>query len=203
EKAHLYTAIFFLGSTTSFIGDLYPITPGPLHAIFLFFPPAGYAKDVVELGVTRLGGIASAANMVYLAMICRYGLRRIFLGGKLWRPAVLVSMIFVTLYGGFRSTILMEVMVFVIVFFSEGLHRTKLLPLFFFIGAFMFALALPLAHRLPYTFQRALAFLPLNLDTAAVMDANNSTEWRFQMWSALLPQIPSHLLIGKGYAIRP
>src|SRR5208337_1992794 len=25
-------------------------------------------------------------------------------------------------------------------------------------------------------------------------------QWRFDMWKALLPQVPKHLLLGKGYA---
>ena len=33
------------------------------------------------------------------------------------------------------------------------------------------------------------------------MSADVSTQWRVDMWKALLPQIPPHLLLGKGYAI--
>jgi hypothetical protein len=58
-----------------------------------------------------------------------------------------------------------------------------------------------LASHLPFTFQRTLAFLPLNLSPDAVRSAQDSSEWRFQMWEALLPQIPPHLLLGKGFAI--
>jgi hypothetical protein len=32
------------------------------------------------------------------------------------------------------------------------------------------------------------------------MNAEDSTEWRLNMWEALLPQIPNYLLLGKGYA---
>jgi len=32
------------------------------------------------------------------------------------------------------------------------------------------------------------------------LNAEGSTEWRLEIWRALLPQIPNYLLIGKGYA---
>ena len=62
---------------------------------------------------------------------------------------------------------------------------------------------IPLANRLPVTFQRALSFLPLNIDPAVRADAQASLDWRIEMWKALLPQVPPHLLLGKGYAITP
>ena len=33
------------------------------------------------------------------------------------------------------------------------------------------------------------------------MDAQASWDWRVQMWQALLPEVPRHLLLGKGFAI--
>jgi O-antigen ligase len=53
---------------------------------------------------------------------------------------------------------------------------------------------------LPYTFQRSLAFLPLDISTEARMDTDDSTQWRLNMWEALMPQVPKYLLLGKGYA---
>jgi O-antigen ligase len=45
-----------------------------------------------------------------------------------------------------------------------------------------------------------LAWLPLNIDPEARLDAQASTEWRIEIWEALLPQVPKYLLLGKGYA---
>jgi hypothetical protein len=39
------------------------------------------------------------------------------------------------------------------------------------------------------------------LSVVAKEQAKGSSEWRVNMWKALLPQVPSHLLLGKGYAI--
>src|SRR5665213_1862170 len=59
----------------------------------------------------------------------------------------------------------------------------------------------PFSSKLPFTFQRAMSFLPLNWDPIAKADAQSSYDWRLKMWQDLLPQVPQHLLLGKGYAI--
>jgi hypothetical protein len=69
------------------------------------------------------------------------------------------------------------------------------------IGVCLVVLLVPLASHLPFTFQRSLAFLPLPLDPAVKMSAEGSSGWRIEMWKALLPQVPQHLLLGKGLAI--
>ena len=65
----------------------------------------------------------------------------------------------------------------------------------------MAVLLVLLAPRLPHTFQRALAFLPLEINQEVQRNADESLNWRFEMWKALLPQVPQHLLLGKGYAL--
>jgi hypothetical protein len=76
-----------------------------------------------------------------------------------------------------------------------------LLPLFAWVGIMAAVAIVPLAPKLPFTVQRALAFLPLNLNSEVRNSAQNSTEWRVNMWKALLPQVPQYLLLGKGLAI--
>jgi len=41
----------------------------------------------------------------------------------------------------------------------------------------------------------------VHLRTDARADAQESLDWRVNMWKALLPQIPEHFWLGKGYAI--
>ena len=66
------------------------------------------------------------------------------------------------------------------------------------------ALALiPLAEHLPYPFQRTLSVLPYKVSNAARLDAQASSEWRLQMWQALLPQIPAIPSPRQGYVISP
>ena len=49
--------------------------------------------------------------------------------------------------------------------------------------------------------QRAMSFLPVEIDPIARFDAQTSTEWRLTMWKRILPDVPKYLLLGKGYAI--
>ncbi|MGN6556321.1 MAG: O-antigen ligase family protein, partial [Verrucomicrobiota bacterium] len=200
ERAHLYVGLFFIGGATSFIGDLFPITPKALHFIFWFFPPYS-STDQFEVGVTRLRGTGAAAFAVYCWMMARYGLRGIFLSGKFWRLGLFLVILPASMLGGFRSTMLAIAMIFSLQFYLEGLHRTKLLPVFALLGLVGAVAVVPLAPHLPFTLQRALAFLPLDISPAARFDAEDSSKWRIDMWEALLPQVPQHLLLGKGLAI--
>ena len=200
QQVGLYVALFLLGGVTSFIGDLYPIMPSGLHFILWVFPPQRY-EGGFEIGTTRLIGVSSAAGVLYYYLVARFGFRGIFMGGKPWRLVATVLFLMVSFLGGFRSALLGAMLFFLIQFFLEGLHRTKLLPILATIGVCLVVLLIPLASKLPFTFQRTLAFLPLPLDPAAKMSAETSSAWRIEMWKALLPQIPQHLLVGKGYAI--
>jgi hypothetical protein len=205
EKAKLYGSLFLLGGITTVIGDLYPIAPSWMNIVFHFFPPSGGAiVSGFDLGVARLGGLGNGASVLYLWMLARYGLRGIFLGGKLWRPVLLIFFGFFGLMGGFRSTLFIMGFSFIFMFFSEKLYRTRMLGIFVLIGILGATLMVPLSDKLPLTFQRAMSFIPgLHVSTQAKAMADASTNWRIQMWTALLPQVPQHLLIGKGFAISP
>ena len=205
EKARRYLVFYFMGGLLCVIQDFYPIAPGFLHPIFWLIPPlTSLYGGPIELGVTRLAGTGAAAGALLNVMLARYGLRGIFLSGTVWRPVVFfISFILIGL-GGFRSAIIGAAITCILLFFLEGVHRTRLLPF-----AVIFALAvagaiIPLASKLPFTFQRALAFLPpsvVHLSSDARSAAEDTWVWRVEMWKALLPQIPEHLLVGKGYAI--
>jgi hypothetical protein len=57
------------------------------------------------------------------------------------------------------------------------------------------------SDKLPYTFQRSMCFLPLKWNPEVVMDAEGSSEWRFNIWRATWPKVPQYLLLGKGYGL--
>jgi hypothetical protein len=201
ERANLYVALLLLGGVTQLVGDLYPVTPSFLQVIFWMFPPSSSFSGVVVMGETRLNGVALAAGAFVYWLMARYGLRGIFLSGKLWRPVLFVMASMMIFFGGYRLMIISYLFTFGLLFFLEGLHRTQALLVFVMAGMLVAVAIIPLAPHLPFTFQRSLAFLPLNLSAEARESATTSSEWRFQMWEALLPLIPQHLLLGKGYAI--
>ena len=145
---------------------------------------------------------ASAGMFGFFFMLARYGPRGLFLEGRLWRP-VLAAVFFVLIFfGGFRSFIILCVAIFLIQFFLERMYQTRAFPVFLFAGLIAVTLIIPFASKLPFTFQRSLAFVPmLKLDAEARRDAEISEEWRLAIWKDLLPTMPQHLLLGRGYAI--
>jgi O-Antigen ligase len=202
NRAGVAVALFFLGYCSAAIGDLVSITPSSLRFIFWLFPPNTYAfTSEVGTGLLRLGGVSVTCAALFWLLLAKYGIRGIFMSGKLWRPVALILFFTLTLFGGFRSIVVTCALLFTIQFFLEGMHRTKLFPALMMFGIVMAVLCVPFADKLPNTFQRALAFLPVKINPDVRRDAESSTDWRIAMWKAVLPEIPSHLLLGKGYAL--
>lgn len=199
EKARLYVGLFFLSGLTAIIGDFVSITPGFLSFIYWFFPGNWYYTREIE-GL-RLGGAMFGSAAVFSYMLAKYGIRGIFLSGKTWRWVVFFLTLIYSLFAGFRGQVILYALIFVVQFYLEGLHRTKLLPIFGLIGISAAVLLVPLTPHLPYSFQRSLAFLPLNVNRSVRQTADDSWRWRVEMWKAVLPQIPQHLLLGKGFAL--
>jgi hypothetical protein len=205
EKARKYVALYFAGGLLTVVQDFYRFTPHFLHAIFWLIPPNIYAGEF-QVGTTRLAGTGAAAMALVNVLIACYGLRGIFLSGKLWRPVVLFISFVLIFLGGFRSAIIGATATFLILFFLEGMHRTRMFPFFFIFALAVAGIIIPLGSKLPFTFQRALSVLPesvVQLSPDAREAAKDTWEWRVNMWKALLPQVPKHLLLGKGYAISP
>ena len=201
RHAGLYVAVFFLGGCFSVMGDLVAFVPRGFYFIFLFFPPDPNALPGSPY-LMRFGGVSAMSSAVFAYMLARYGINGIFRAGRPWRLVVFVLFTTVSLFGGFRSMLLNLALLFLIQFFLEGLHRTRMLPILAFAGLLASVIFLPMANRLPLTFQRVLSFLPMiNINAGVRGDAQASLNWRIEMWRALLPQVPAHLLLGKGYAI--
>lgn len=204
HRAGLYISLFFLAGCVSVVGDLAAFVPSSLYFIFAFFPVSGYDLDrgIGSIGFhARYAGLGNLGMMGFLFMMARYGVRGIFLSGKLWRLFVFAFFTIAIFFGGFRSTIILCGLAFLVQFFMERIHRTRAFPVFIFCGLIAVALIVPFANKLPYTFQRALAFLPLNIDRAARADAEGTKDWRLQIWKDTLPLVPKYLLLGKGYAL--
>lgn len=202
HRTRLAVALFFLGGVSAIIGELYRVLPSGFNFLFWVFTPDYYASSTEISGgllVTRFSLAVPFSTAVTSYMLAYYGIRGIFLASKPWRWIVFGLVSLAGLMGGFRYFAGGLALVFLIQFFLEGLHRTKLLPIFGMLGIAATLLIIPLTPRLPLSVQRALAFLPLPIDPEAAMDAKGSWDWRTEMWGELLPQIPKYLLLGKGY----
>jgi hypothetical protein len=202
EHWKLYVGLYFLAALPSFISDMFPFLPAPLNYINLLFPPTqmGNHGDVT-FGLTRLGALGTTANAVFFFMLARYGLRGILFSANVFRAPLLILMLGLSMLGGFRGILITNLLILVLLFFYEGLHRTRFLLVAIMGLTLLTALLVPFSKHLPYTFQRSLTFLPLDLDPQARLDAEGSTEWRLEMWHDLWPKVPEYLMLGKGYLL--
>jgi O-antigen ligase len=172
------------------------------------------------LEYARLGGVTFAAVGVMYFILARYGVGGLFGFGERWRFLPLqfrgglglnqpwrflaaVAITLVGLMGGYRSVPITLIILGAFLFFLEGLHRTRLAPMFLFAGILAFALIIPFADRMPFTIQRSLSFLPIGVSALAKETAEDSSDWRLRIWREVIPTIPQYLLVGKGYGIDP
>lgn len=203
EKRNFYIVLFWLASTPAFISDLFPLLPSPFNYINLLFPPSASANsaDDLSVGVTRLGAFATTASALATFMLVKFGLRGIFNHAKPWRAVLFLLFMALTMLGGFRVTVIGYALTIGLLFYFEKLYRTRMLLVILMGGALGVMLLVPFSSKLPYTYQRALSFIPfLEWNSQAKLDAEGSAEWRYHMWHDLWPQVPQYLLLGKGYA---
>jgi len=192
--------LFFFGGFTNVIGDLFTVLPSWCHPLFWIFPPNALYQNV-EIGTTRFASAGALSGAVVFYMLARYGIRGVFNFDRPFRLALFFLFLAFGALGGFRSYYMTVGGIFLIQFYLEGMQRTRLLPIFAFCVVLAMVLIVPLASKLPFTVQRSLAFLPLNWSQEVQYSANTTVDWRLDMWKGFLPQIPKHLLLGKGYAI--
>ena len=204
KRANFYIGLFFLGGCFTVVQDLYPIVPSSLRFIYMVLPASNSGLDAsgnysLVVGQTRLGGVGMAAGAGIWWLLSRHGMREGILTAKIWRP-ILFSLLFALVFlGGFRSAIIGLLVILAVFFYCERIYRTGAMLVVIMGTLLGGALLVPLAPHLPYTFQRALTFTPLDLDPEARLDAEGSSEWRLAIWTALLPEVPKYLLLGKGY----
>ena len=200
EQRPLYIALWVLAGASQGIGEVAAVLGGPFHALNLLFP-SGLNEAGASVGKTRLGSLGTVFGGLITYMLVRFGLRGIFLSTHLWRPAAFLLMFPFTLVGGFRGFLIGSLAIYTLMFFLEGLHRTKLLPMAVLAGLLFTPVLGFFSDQLPLTFQRSMSFLPLKWDESVLVDTENSTGWRLALWAALWPQVSEHLLLGKGYSM--
>jgi hypothetical protein len=206
-KAGLYVALYFLSGMTDALADLI-LAFGPKFSFLLAIFGSEYAalQGADEMGpvnptMVRLGGLGFMAGSLYTYLLARYGIRGLLDFSRPWRIVLFTGVFIVGLAGGFRSFVILFGLICAILFYMEGLHRTRYLALLLGAGILGAVIVLPQAHRLPMVAQRSLSFLPGQFNALAVENAKASTNWRVEMWMQILPDVPRYLFRGKGYAL--
>jgi hypothetical protein len=208
KRAGLYVTLFFLGGATMSIGELSRVVPSALTPLFMVFPVmtgsalTDQSPTVIGSfgGADRIQGLGSLGTGIFFVLLARYGVRGILLeSGKPWRAVALAGCALVGMMGGFRSSLILMIMTFALLFYLERLHHTRLLPMLVVAMLLGGALMTAFASRLPFSVQRSMAFLPIDIDPVARLSAQATTEWRLQIWKDVLPQAWEYKFLGKGY----
>jgi hypothetical protein len=212
RKVVLYVSLFFLSALTSAITNMAGTLAPSIPYLYLVFPIDSSGMEALnpesvigtENMISRLGGLSIAASSVFSFMLAIYGVRGLFDLRRPWRLAVFLLATVAALFGGFRSVLITFILTFALVFFLEGLAKSRFTPIIVLTCILAAASVLPFADRLPLSVQRTISFLPMvKIDPIAENAANNSTEWRLELWKSVLPQVPKYFFIGKGYSIDP
>jgi hypothetical protein len=198
---------FFLSGTTSVFSNLiYALGPAFyfLYALVsMDFVGSQAASDYDPNVVDRFSGLGPAATGLLCFILARWGIRRTFQWNKPWRLLLLAAVVAGGLFSGFRSQIAFLGLLFAVEFMVEGLWKTSFLPVMALLGILCLTPMLLFTNKMPYPVQRSLSFLPVNVDSNVRAEAAGSSEWRYEMWRTVWPEVPKYLMLGKGYSVDP
>jgi hypothetical protein len=202
DRLKTYVGLFFLSGITAMIGDFFALVTPALHPVFLFFPPSVHSmRGEFDIGVTRLFGITLMAAAVFRYLLARHGLTGIFSSSHRLRLLFFIGIAGASMIGGSRLTLIAAMLLVFFMFYLEGLHRTRLIVPVLTVGVLVMTMTLVFLPRMPFQVQRSLSFLPVPIDPAARLSAQHSSDWRVEMWRSVLPEVPGHLLLGKGLGV--
>ena len=145
---------------------------------------SGALKEEAQLGETRMTGLQFAGMSSVLALCSRYS--PITLISPLYplRVCLFLGACAAIFLSGFRSILLYAMAVFLLATILRGRFRdlwASSAMLLLVVAALVLMQGSVL--QLPRTMQRALSWLPGDWNQEAVADANQSSQWRFEMWS--------------------
>lgn len=206
SKVGLYSGLYFLSPVTYAISHLLYWLGPSFWFLYSLFPTGGvvgYQTQAAETGLLRLTGLSFAGMGVCQLLLCRFGIQGLLMLGKPWRLGLFLVAFFTMLLGGFRGYLLLLAILCVIQFFLEGIYKKRIAVPIILVVVLSAVLIVPFATKLPMAAQRALAFLPIEINPIARADAIASTEWRLRMWQVLSPEVPKHFWFGKGSSINP
>jgi hypothetical protein len=201
ERAVLYVSLYVLSGATAAFGDLVYAAGARFEFLFALFNwEVAYLQASTQGSLQRFASLTFTAQAVYWYLFMRYGIRGLFDFARPHRLILMGVAFVVGLLGGYRSGAILFVLFCVVQFLSEGLLRSRFLPVFLLVGLLGGAVLVGFTDRMPLSIQRSLSFLPLQVDPVAKQDADGTLDWRLQMWKVVWKDVPDHLFLGKGYS---
>lgn len=208
--AGLYLGLFFLSALTALISYVAVIGGSPFYFLVELFPIDAVLNESADSpslagpqGISRLGALVTPALGIFCFLLARYGASGVLDLKKPWRLVLLLLATTISTLGGFRSGLIIMLLLFGVMFYMEGLFRTRYFLVLASIGVLAGAIVIGNCRSLPLSMQRTLSFLPIDVDPMVRLDAEGSTNWRLEIWKRVLPDVPKYLLKGKGYAMNP
>ncbi|MEI7728967.1 MAG: O-antigen ligase family protein [Verrucomicrobiota bacterium] len=209
DKALLYMCLWLVPAAASFIANIAYLLGPSFYWVFSFLSAdsIGFqvaAEQNVAGGIVRWSGImAFGVNSIFLLLVfC--GIEGVLDIKKPWRLMLFLLALGLSLTGGFRGTLVFLTLILSILFFIGGLHRKAVFPMLILTLTVGAIFIVPNATKLPLAMQRTLTVVPgLEVLPEAKWDAEDSKDWRLNMWKLLWPQVPQYMIIGKGFGIDP
>jgi hypothetical protein len=205
-KRQFLAAGFFLSSITAAVSNVAFMLGERFYFLFLLFPVEWAVSQLTNEtahGFSRVAGLAPASVAAASFFLLKHGVRGTFHPRYPWRAAFFLISVVAGLFSGFRVTLVLLGLLLIVQFLAEGLHKTRYIWIAGIAAALLVIVILPFANRLPLSVQRCLTIFPLDLDRAAAENAQASSDWRVEMWRAVIPDIPKYFWLGKGYALDP
>ncbi len=210
DRARLYVALFLLSGLTSLVSYLAVFGGRPFYFLMEMFPidlALSESSSTPNLAgpeeISRFGSLMGSAMGIFYFLLAVYGARGVLDVKKPWRLLLFILAGVLSTLGGFRSGLIILLLLFCVLFYMEGLFQTRYFVVLMLIGLLAAAVVLPNARSLPSSIQRSLSFLPVNVDPMIRQDAEGSTTWRLEVWQRVLPDVPKYLIKGKGYTMNP
>lgn len=207
SRAQLYAGLFFLAGLTAVVSNLIYYAP-PLYFLYRWFPVTialdqWMAEYAVGDYAARISGFTVGAFAVTAFLLARYGLRGVLDLRRPWRLALLLAGMLSSTWSGFRTAFLFQVAVLLMLFTIEGYWKTRYAWAMLGVALILGVGLVGFSERLPPVVQRSISFLPVKVDPWVKFSAQNTVDWRVEMWKTVLPDVPRYLWLGKGYLLDP
>lgn len=206
-KADKMIGLFFISGVTAVLANVaYTLGPSFYFLYYLVSPNAATGQAATDFGLNnldRIQGLAVSGVGLLCFLLARYGIRGLVDLTKPWRLLLLISTLGAACFAGFRSSLIQLLLILAFQCYFERLLRTHVFPIVVALAVCGFVPIAIFSQKMPPAVQRALSFLPINVDSDVRADAKGSTEWRMDMWSVVWKDVPKYLVLGKGYGLDP
>lgn len=174
-------------------------------ALFVQLNPTGVSTMVAESetggSLGRLMTAGLAVGFMVIAYLSVIHTSRLFTVRSIIPIAVLLGIFILSLVSGFR---LITALIVLTIFLTALYQKTLTAPrVIFGIASSLILLGTLyyISDNLPLNMQRAISWLPgIHVSSMAQGDADQTVQWRLDVWHAAVQYIPEYFWIGKGLA---